>query len=114
MVSISDIFFDGLYFCKLREYLNISFGPSKKTFVPSLNRIWQSQSGYFATNIPQTGHLFLGEGFMGFLSPLHESESVSVSVSKITNPEKRILFRMLFPIPHPNPPNPPLVRDCVT
>jgi hypothetical protein len=34
-----------------------------------------------ATNIPQTGHLSLGEGLAGFLSSAHAGEkSVSVSV----------------------------------
>src|SRR5512136_2825177 len=41
----------------------MSFTPSKKAWAPSLKARTATKSGYFATNIPQTGHLSLGPGF---------------------------------------------------
>src|SRR3990172_8437782 len=57
-----------------------------------------TQSGYFATNMPQTGHLSRGAGLTGFRSPLHDSESVSVSVSKIRKLKKYFFFPIPVPI----------------
>ena len=50
-----------------------------------MNIISAKKSGYLKTNIPQTGHLSLGDGLIGFLSPAQTGKnSVSVSVSVST------------------------------
>jgi hypothetical protein len=45
--------------------------------------ISEKKSGYFATNMPQTGHLSFGVGWMGFISPADTKEARRTNIDRL-------------------------------